>query len=152
MGWAPLESILATLAQNGRTPTTPVALVQWGTWPGQVTVTGTLEDIVQRGRDAGLEPPVVAVIGDVVDLRRQTSWFDGRPLFGKKVLITRSRTQASTLRYSLEELGAQPLELPTIEAAPLDDHGELDAALEQLPECRWVFFSSGVCANSWSVM
>ena len=142
MGWAPLESILATLAQNGRTPTTPVALVQWGTWPGQVTVTGTLEDIVQRGRDAGLEPPVVAVIGDVVDLRRQTSWFDTRPLSGKKVLITRSRTQASTLRSSLEELGAQAIELPTIEIAPLEDYSELDEAVCGLARFHWVFFAS----------
>ena len=142
MGWAPLESILATLAQNGRTPTTPVALVQWGTWPGQITVTGTLEDIVKRGRDAGLEPPVVAVIGDVVDLRQQISWFDTRPLSGKKVLITRSRTQASTLRSSLEELGAQAIELPTIEIAPLEDYSELDEAVAGLARFHWVFFAS----------
>ena len=142
MGWASLESILATLAQNGRSPTTPVALVQWGTWPEQKTVTGSLENIVSRGRDAGLEPPVVAVIGDVVDLRRQTSWFDGRPLFGKKVLITRSRTQASTLRSSLEELGAQAIELPTIEIAPLEDYSELDEALSGLARFHWVFFAS----------
>ena len=142
MGWAPLESILATLAQNGRSATTPVALVQWGTWPGQITITGTLENIVSRGRDAGLEPPVVAVIGDVVDLRRQTSWFDSRPLFGKKVLITRSRTQASTLRSSLEELGAQAIELHTIEIAPLEDYSELDKALTGLARFDWVFFAS----------
>lgn len=142
MGWAPLESILATLAQNGRAATTPVALVQWGTWPGQVTITGTLENIVSRGRDAGLEPPVVAVIGDVVDLRRQTSWFDNRPLFGKKVLITRSRTQASTLRSSLEELGARAIELPTIEIAPLEDLTELDEVVSGLARFHWVFFTS----------
>ena len=142
MGWAPLESILASLAQNGRAPTTPVALVQWGTWPGQITITGTLENIVSRGRDAGLEPPVVAVIGDVVELRRQTSWFDGRPLFGKKVLITRSRTQASALRSSLEEFGAQPIELPTIEIAPLEDYSELDDAVSGLARFHWVFFTS----------
>ena len=142
MGWAPLESILATLAQNGRATTTPVALVQWGTWTGQITITGTLENIVSRGRDAGLEPPVVAVIGDVVDIRRETSWFDGGPLFGKKVLITRSRTQASTLRSSLEELGAQAIELPTIEIAPLEDYSELDKAVSSLARFHWMFFAS----------
>ena len=142
MGWAPLESILATLAQNGRVPTTPVALIQWGTWPGQRTITGTLENIVSRGRDAGLEPPVVAVIGDVVELRRQTSWFDNRPLFGKKVLITRSRNQASTLRSSLEESGAQAIELPTIEIAPLEDYSQLDEAVSGLARFHWVFFAS----------
>ena len=142
MGWAPLESILATLAQNGQATTTPVALVQWGTWPGQITITGTLENIVCRGRDAGLEPPVVAVIGDVVDIRRGTSWFDGGPLFGKKVLITRSRTQASTLRSSLEDLGAQAIELPTIEIAPLEDYSELDEAVSGLARFHWMFFAS----------
>ena len=142
MGWAPLESILATLAKNGRASSTPVALVQWGTWPGQKTITGTLENVVIRGREAGLEPPVVAVIGDVVDLRAKTAWFDNRPLSGRKVLITRSRTQASTLRSSLEELGAQTIELPTIETAPLDDYSELDQAVSGLARFHWVFFVS----------
>ena len=142
MGWAPLESILSTLAQNGRVSTTPVALIQWGTWPGQRTIIGTLENIVERGQNAGLEPPVIAVIGDVVDLRRKISWFDNRPLYGKKVLITRSRTQASTLRSSLEELGALAIELPTIEIAPLEDYSELDEAVSGLARFHWVFFAS----------
>ena len=142
MGWAAMEPILAALARGGVPQTTPAALVQWGTWPRQRTITGCLENIVQRGRDSGIEPPVIAIIGGVVELREQLRWFDRRPLFGKKVLITRSRTQASRLRSLLEELGAQPVELPTIEAAPLEDHAELDAALGQLPDFRWVFFSS----------
>ena len=96
-----MEPTRVTWAQTGGTPTPPGERVQWGTWPGQITVTGTVEDVVTRGRDAGLEQAVVAVIGDVVDLRRQTSWFDTRPLSGKQVLITRSRPQASTLRSSL---------------------------------------------------
>ena len=142
MGWAGMEPILEAVVRGGLPQTTPAALVQWGTWPRQRTITGCLENIVQRGRDSGIEPPVIAIIGGVVELREQLRWFDRRPLFGKKVLITRSRTQASRLRRLLEELGAQPVELPTIEAAPLEDHGDLDAALEQLPAFRWVFFSS----------
>ena len=144
MGWAGLKSIMATLRKEGMAGTTPVALVQWGTWNRQRTVTGCLADVVALGREAGLKPPVVAVIGPVVTLREKLGWFDRRPLFGKKVLITRSRTQASRLRVMLAELGAETLELPTIEIAPLDDYAELDAALnrEERDGSRWVIFAS----------
>jgi uroporphyrinogen III methyltransferase/synthase len=142
MGWSSLESILATLTREGMAPSTPVALVQWGTWPGQTTVTGCLEDIVILGREAGLEPPVVAVIGKVVDLRKELAWFDRRPLFGKKVLITRSRTQASRLKALLEGVGAQPVEIPTIRTEPLSDYNQLDSALGRLSDFNWVIFAS----------
>ncbi|MDP7201365.1 MAG: uroporphyrinogen-III C-methyltransferase [Dehalococcoidia bacterium] len=142
MGWAGLESILATLHRHGMPEDTPVALVHWGTWPRQVAVTGRLDNILARGREAGLEPPVIAVIGKVVELREQLRWFDRRPLFGKRVLITRSRTQASRLRGLLADLGAQPVELATIQTAPLDDYAELDATLARLGDFRWVFFAS----------
>jgi uroporphyrinogen III methyltransferase/synthase len=120
----------------------PVALVQWGTWTKQRTVTGTVADVLVRGKDAGLAPPVIAVIGEVVRLRDQIRWFDNGPLAGKKVLITRSRTQASKFRTMMEELGAQPLELPSIEIAPLIDYSELDATLTRLSEFNWAIFAS----------
>ena len=143
MGWSSLEAILATLAREGMEPSTPVALVQWGTWPDQTTVTGRLDNIVTLGREAGLRPPVAAVIGRVVELREKLAWFDQRPLFGKKVLITRSRAQASQFRAKLEELGAQPVEIPTIRTAPLDDYTQLDSALGRLSSYGWVIFASG---------
>lgn len=142
MGWAALESILRTLQREGMPDTTPAALIQWGTWPKQRTVTGSLGDIAARGREAGLVSPVIAVIGPVVSLRDQLRWFDWRPLLGKKVLITRSRTQASQLRAALEELGAQPVELPTIGIAPLEEYSRLDEALAGLGDFRWVIFAS----------
>jgi uroporphyrinogen III methyltransferase/synthase len=145
MGWATLESILETLQREGMPAATPAALIQWGTWTKQHTVAGTLSNIVARGQEAGLKPPVVAIIGEVVTLHHQLRWFDCRPLFGKKVLITRSRTQASRLRLLLEELGAEPVELPSIEIAPLEDYTQLDAALARLHSFRWVIFTS---ANS----
>ena len=120
MGWQPLQSIFDTLVKEDMSPHTPVALVQWGTWPQQATVTGTLENAVALGKTAGLRPPVAAVIGPVADLRKELSWFDQRPLFGKKVLITRSRTQASQFRLLLEELGAQPVEIPAIQTVDLE--------------------------------
>jgi uroporphyrinogen III methyltransferase/synthase len=142
MGWAAMERILAVLQREGMPATTPVALVQWGTWPKQRTVTGTLADAVARGREAGLEAPLIAVIGPVAGLRERLRWFDRRPLFGKKVLITRSRTQASQLRVMLEELGAQPVELPAIESAPLEDYSPLDDVLARLSYFQWVIFAS----------
>ena len=129
MGWASLKSILKTLQREGLAPDTPVALVQWGTWKKQQTVTGSLTDVVGRAQAAGLTPPVIAVIGPVVDLRKELRWFDRQPLFGKRTLITRSRTQASRLRTLLEEQGAEPLELPSIAIAPPEDYAELDEAL-----------------------
>ena len=142
MGWNSMEPILAALVKGGLASTTPVALVQWGTWPHQTTITGNMEDVVERGREAGLEPPVIAIIGGVVELREQLRWFDRRPLFGKKVLVTRSRTQASKLKVLLEELGAQPVELPTIQTKPLEDYGQLDSALARLSQFSWVIFAS----------
>jgi uroporphyrinogen III methyltransferase/synthase len=142
MGWATLESILDTLQREGMSAATPVALIQWGTWTKQRVVTGALDNIVARGQEAGLKPPVIAIIGEVVALRDQLRWFDCLPLFGKKVLITRSRTQASRLSLLLEELGAEPVELPSIEIAPLEDYAQLDAALGQLHKFRWVIFTS----------
>ena len=142
MGWAGMEPILGALRRGGMDASTPVALIQWGTWPQQRTVTGCLENIVLRGREAGLEPPIVAVIGEVVRLRDQLRWFDCRPLFGKRVLITRSRTQASSLRTLLDDLGAQTIELPTIQTDALVDFKDLDAALARLGDFGWVIFAS----------
>ena len=142
MGWQPLQSIFDTLIKEDMSPQTPVALVQWGTWPQQTTVTGTLENAVALGKTAGLRPPVAAVIGPVADLRQELSWFDQRPLFGKKVLITRSRTQASQFRLLLEELGAQPVEIPAIQTVDLEDFTELDSALFRLGEFQWAIFAS----------
>jgi uroporphyrinogen III methyltransferase/synthase len=144
MGWAALENILEKLQQEDMPADTPVALIQWGTWNKQRTVTGTLQNVLQLGQDAGLTPPVITIIGPVVNLRERLAWFDRQPLFGKKALITRSRTQASHLREMLEDLGAYPLELPSIEIAPLEDYAELDAALDrgQKLDSRWIIFAS----------
>ena len=142
MGWESLPAIADTLTREGLPATTPVALVQWGTEPYQRTVVGTLSDIAEKASQAGLSPPVVAVIGEVVGLRKKLQWFDHRPLFGVRVLVTRSRTQAGALSELLSQEGAQPLEVPTIEIQPLDDYTELDDALGELPDYDWVVFPS----------
>ena len=145
MGWESLDSIAKTLVQFGRSPDTPIALVQWGTEPYQRTVVGTLSDIVGKAEQAGLAPPVVAVIGKVVLRRAEMRWFDNRPLFGKRVLVTRTRSQAGALSDLLSDRGAQPIELPTIEIRALDDYSDLDGALGRLTSFDWVIFTS---ANS----
>jgi uroporphyrinogen III methyltransferase/synthase len=142
MGWEALPGIVGVLLAKGRSPETPVALIRWGTEPYQQTVTGTLATILEQGRDAGLAPPVIAVIGEVVSLRDHLRWFDNRPLFGKRVLVTRSRAQASALSRLLEQEGALPVELPTIEALPPESFTALDGALEQLAAYDWVVFTS----------
>ena len=142
MGWASIEKILDALKQAGLSPDTPVALVQWGTWSRQRTVTGTLADAAGKGRKAGLAAPVVAVIGEVVSLREELAWFDNRPLFGKRVLVTRSRTQASRMCGLLEDAGAVAVELPAIAIAPPGDFGPLDQAAGRLSGYGWVIFAS----------
>ena len=148
MGWKSLETILATLQKEGLPPTTPAALVQWGTWSDQQTVTGNIANILDKGQEAGLTPPVITVIGEVVNLREELAWFDQRTLFGKRVLVTRSRSQASRLCTLLEQSGAKPVELPTIQIGPLEDFSELDATLERLTDYNWVIFASANAVGS----
>ena len=142
MGWASIEKILEALQRAGLSADTPVALVQWGTWNRQKTVTGTLATAAAKGQAAGLAAPVVAVVGEVVNLREELAWFDNRPLFGKRVLVTRSRTQASRMCELLEDAGAVAIELPAIAIAPPDDFAPLDEAISRLSSYEWVFFAS----------
>ena len=142
MGWRSLESAVAILRSEGLPDDTPAALVEWATGPRQRTVTGVLADIVEKGRAQGLGPPVVAVFGGVAALREEVRWFDSRPLFGKRVLVTRSRVQAGALSRLLEGRGADVVEVPTIRIEPPDDYGELDDALRRLPAFDWVVFTS----------
>lgn len=144
MGWAALPGIADTLQANGMAGDTPASLVQWGTWNRQKTVTGTLADIAERGKAAGIGAPVVAIIGEVARLREEIGWFDRRPLWGRRVLVTRSRTQASRLIEMLSDLGATTVELPSIEIGPLDDYDQLDRALTSAAGVsgRWVIFAS----------
>ena len=144
MGVKALPDIVANLITNGRSPETPVAVIQKGTTPEQRTVTGTLADIVQRVQDAAITPPAITVVGEVVRLRDTISWFENRPLFGKRVLITRTRKQASVLAQLLAEEGAIPVELPSIEIEPIEDRAAIQAGIERLHtgDDAWAGFTS----------
>ena len=142
MSWENLPAIVQALIDGGRDEDTPVAVVQWGTWSNQKTVVGPLASIAERARREGLSNPVVVVVGEVVNLRAVSRWFDNRPLFGKRVLVTRSRTQSADLVDLLERTGAEPVEVPTIEIQPVQDSREIDAELARLTEYDWVVFTS----------
>ncbi len=142
MGWGTIDTITTVLTSHGMDPSTPAALIRWGTEPYQRTVTGTLVDIAKRGHEAGLGPPVVLVVGAVVDLRHQLRWFDDKPMFGKRVLVTRTRSQASMLSELLSHEGAEPIEVPAIEIAPLTDYSAVDQAISSLSDYDWAIFTS----------
>ncbi|MDM8552059.1 uroporphyrinogen-III C-methyltransferase [Desulfobacterales bacterium HSG2] len=142
MGVKNLPNITGRLLEHGRSPDTPVALVRWGTTSGQVTVTGKLDTIVDRVKEAGLKAPAIIVVGDVVRLRETLKWFENRPLMGKRIVVTRAREQASDLVKRLSDLGAECIECPTIKVAPPDDRTPLETAIENLPVYEWIVFTS----------
>ncbi|MBT6707088.1 MAG: uroporphyrinogen-III C-methyltransferase [Chloroflexi bacterium] len=142
MGWQAMNDIVAALTSRGVPSDRAAALVQWGTTPKQRVVTGPIGEIVSRGVEAGIGAPVALVIGEVVGLRDAMAWFDTRPLFGKRVLVTRARSQASKLVKQLEDLGAEVLEYPTIEIVPARDTEPLDEALRNVSKYDWMMFTS----------
>ena len=121
MGVAHLRQITERLITHGRDPQTPVSLVRVGTTPQQQVIQGTLDDIVQKVKAAQLESPAVIVVGEVNRLREQLRWFDTKPLFGKRILVTRARAQASGFAELLEANGAEVIQFPTIKIRPIED-------------------------------
>lgn len=142
MGMKNLPQIVAKLMQHGRLPDTPVAIIKESTRPGQKTITGSLGDIVAKAEKHRLTAPAVIVVGEVVRLREKLRWFDNRPLFGKRILVTRARRQASALSRLLARRGAQPVELPAIDIRAVADSAELDRALSHLQRYQWIIFTS----------
>ncbi len=142
MGVKNLPFITQQLISFGRSPDTPVAVIRWGTTPLHRSVSGTLSNIVDKVKQAELRPPAIIVIGDVVGLKDQINWFEKNPLLGKRVLVTRTRAQASELVNQLEQKGAICIQFPTIEVVPPEDGSELDEALKGLPGYDWIIFSS----------
>ncbi len=142
MGIKNLPRIVEQLTRHGRSPETPVAVIRWGTKPEQQTVTGTLADIVQKVETAGLKAPAITIVGEVVKLREQLNWFESRPLFGRSIIVTRSRAQSSEFVEALEALGAEAVEMPTIRIADPEDFGPLDRALDEIESFDWLVFTS----------
>jgi uroporphyrinogen III methyltransferase/synthase len=142
MGMGNLAHIVDKLIQNGRLPSTPVAVISRGASPEQRTVTGTLADIGSRAQKEGFEPPAVIVVGEVVKLREQIRWFDNLPLFGRRIMVTRAEHQIKELSRLLMERGALPVEMPVIKIRPPGDWKELDRAIQNLGSYDWIIFTS----------
>lgn len=142
MGMKNLPAIVGHLRSEGKSAQTPVALIRWGTRVGQRTIVGTLEDIVEKAAAAGIEPPTLIVIGEVVRLRERLNWFETRPLFGKRILITRAKEQASELSSLVVRHGGEPVEFPTIQLRPPESWTALDEAIANLQHYQWLVFTS----------
>lgn len=142
MGIKNLPNIVEKLVQYGRDPETPVAVIRWASTPEHRTVTGTLATIKDVVEKAQIRPPAVIVVGDVVRLRGTMNWFEHKPLLGKRIMVTRTREQASELVATLEEMGADCIEFATISLAPPDSWNPLDAALQEISTFDWLMFTS----------
>ncbi|MCI0463494.1 MAG: uroporphyrinogen-III C-methyltransferase, partial [Gemmataceae bacterium] len=142
MGMSRLPGIVASLLEYGKDPATPAAVVHWCTTGEQQTVEAPLAELPEVVLRAGVTAPALIVVGPVVALRDRLAWFEKRPLFGKRVLVTRPRRQASDLVRRLELLGAMPFVLPAVEVGPPADWGPVDRALAALASYQWLVFTS----------
>ena len=142
MAWRNLDHIALKLIDAGKPADTPSAVVSWGTLPWQRTVQGRLDSIAESAKSSGLRSPAAIVIGSVVELRDSLGWFEKLPLFGRRVLVTRTRSQASTLSSRLAEMGAFPIEVPTIDVRLQPDSRELTNALASAAQFDWIAFTS----------
>ncbi|MGI8820761.1 MAG: uroporphyrinogen-III C-methyltransferase [Chthoniobacterales bacterium] len=149
MGVERIEAISREMLANGMRADLPVALIRWATTARQETLVGTLGTIAQLVTEKGFRAPAVAVFGDVVSLRKELNWFEGRPLAGKRVVVTRTRTQAGALSSQLRILGADVLELPTIRIEPPTNLREFAELVQDAHAYDWIVFTSPNGVNSF---
>ncbi len=142
MGITSLRRNMLRMAEHGRSPHTPVALVRWATTTGQQVLTGTLADIADKAENAAFKPPAITIVGEVVNLRGQLRWFDNRPLSGRKIIVTRAADQASEFSAQLTSLGAEVFECPTIKLVEPLSWDELDIAIAKLADFDWLVLTS----------
>jgi len=142
MGMENLSLIAAKLMENGRSPATPVGIIQWGTRPEQRVLEGELHNIAQLAKEEGFANPSIIIVGEVVKLREKLKWFEKKPLFGQRVIVTRARHQASGLSQGIEDLGGEPWEFPAIDIAPPSDPTLLSKAIENISRFQWLIFTS----------
>lgn len=142
MGMKNLPEISRNLIAAGMSPDTPAALVHWGTTDHQRSLASTIGELPADAAREGFSNPSVIVVGQVVNMRAKLDWFERRPLFGRTVLITRAREQASESAALFAELGARVLQFPTIAVRPLPDDAPLDQAIARLAAYDWVVFTS----------
>ncbi len=142
MGVKNLERISESLIASGKSPETPAALVRWGTTPAQESVKATLKELPSIAKQRGIKPPAVLVVGSVADLRDKLAWFETKPLFGKRILITRTREQSRGMAQKVSELAGDPILFPTIIMQPPDDWAPADEAIKNVGSYDWIIFTS----------
>ncbi len=148
MGVKNLPEISQNLIKHGKKGNTPAAVIENGTTPIQRTVTGTLSDIARIAAEAKIQSPAVTVVGGVAELEKELKWFPKGELAGKRILVTRSRNQASKLVERIEDLGGEAVEFPTIKIMGPEDFQIFDQVLGNLESFKWIVFTSvnGVAA------
>jgi uroporphyrinogen III methyltransferase/synthase len=142
MGMKNLEKIVCNLKSNGLDEGTPVAIVNWATRSNQRVVTGNLRDIVDVVKEENIKAPSLIVVGDVVDLREKLEFFEKRPLYGQKIVVTRARAQSSKLVDKLSNLGATVFEYPSIQIREIEDNENVEKAMDILDDYTHIVFTS----------
>ncbi|MGC8604992.1 MAG: uroporphyrinogen-III C-methyltransferase [Desulfomonilaceae bacterium] len=142
MGVKNLEKISGELISNGMAPDTPAALIRWGTTPNQVSVKSDLANIALECRKRGLTAPAILIVGSVVRLSETLSWYEHKPLFGKKIVVTRAREQSIKMAEKISANGGNPVLFPTIEITDPADYGPLDASINRIATYEWILFTS----------
>lgn len=142
MGMKNLPGIVANLLASGMDPETPAALVYRGTTPRQRSLVATLATLPEEAVRQGFTNPSVIVVGKVCSLHDELNWFEKRPLFGRRIVVTRAREQASSLATTLQELGAEVVQFPTIRIEPVKDNSALDEAVARVASYSWIIFTS----------
>jgi uroporphyrinogen III methyltransferase/synthase len=142
MGVERIELIVREMRTNGMREDLPVALIRWATTGRQETLLGTLANIAERIAERQFGAPAIAVFGDVVSLRQELKWFENRPLFGKRIVVTRTRAQAGVLSEQLRTLGADVIELPTIRIEPPTDLRAFAELVQDAHAYDWIVFTS----------
>jgi uroporphyrinogen III methyltransferase/synthase len=142
MGMHKLAYNCQQLIAHGRKAETPACAIQWGSYGRQRVVVGTLATLPTLAAEAKLGAPAITVIGEVVSYREKIRWFDNRPLSGRRIVVTRSRDQASELADLLSDVGAEVVTAPVARQEPPSSWQALDGALQQLSANQWVVFTS----------
>jgi uroporphyrinogen III methyltransferase/synthase len=142
MGVTHLGSICRTLIREGKPADTPAAIIETGSLPSQRTQVATLADLPRLARETGASPPALLIVGEVLGLRDQLSWYERLPLFGQRIVVTRPAGEASRSAALLEAMGAEVLLAPMVDIRPIADTGPLDATIHRLEEFDWLVFTS----------
>lgn len=142
MGVANLKKISSNLIKEGKSKDTPVALISWATRYNQKVITSTLENVYETAMKENIKPPTLIAIGEVVSLRKKLNFFEDKPLFGKSVIVTRSRLQSSLLVEKISDLGGNPIEIPTIKIDKIENNTELENEIKNIDKYTYLILTS----------